>query len=256
VKLLFFAGALVVVAVVAAARLGFAGRRRAALRTFANSFGLEYSPTDLFGLIDHRFRLFALADGARCSNVLWGNWHGAEVRVGELRFETDPELRRRDLWRSTRRFSFAVVDLDAWLPRLAIRRDPLASVSESLLVDRLRFESDAFNRMYSVDCADLRFAYKFVDPRMMLWLQEMGETFRFDFEVNGDKALVSVPEALRVRPIVRGGEGTHRPHPPDRVPRPRPGHAGTRAPLTGRSFSWPGTFGHTGQNAVEGFPEQ
>jgi hypothetical protein len=58
-------------------------------------------------------------------------------------------------------------------------------------VDRLRFESDAFNRMYSVDCADLRFAYKFVDPRMMLWLQEMGETFRFDFEVNGDKAVVS-----------------------------------------------------------------
>jgi hypothetical protein len=26
---------------------------------------------------------------------------------------------------------------------------------------------------------------------MMLWLQEMGETLRFDFEVNGDKALVS-----------------------------------------------------------------
>jgi hypothetical protein len=191
VELLFLACAFGLVSIVAAVRLSLAGRRRAGLRTFADRFGLEYSPTDLFGLIDHRFRLFAQADGARCSNVLWGNWHGTEVKVGELRFETDPENRRRDLWKSTRRFSFAVVQLDAWLPPLVVRRDALASLSESFLVDRLRFESDEFNRMYSVECADLRFAYKFVDPRMMLWLQEIGETFRFDFEVNGDMALVS-----------------------------------------------------------------
>jgi hypothetical protein len=191
VEFVFFACALAVLSIAPILRSVLAGRRRAGLRAFAGRFGLEYSPTDLFGLIDHRFRLFAQADGARSSNVLWGNWHGTEVRVGELHFESDPERRRRDLWKSTRRFSFAVVQMDAWVPPLVVRRDPLASVSESLLVDRLRFESDEFNRMYSVDCADLRFAYKFVDPRMMLWLQEIGETFRFDFEVNGDMALVS-----------------------------------------------------------------
>jgi hypothetical protein len=32
-----------------------------------------------------------------------------------------------------------------------------------------------------------------VDARMLLWLQGLAETFRFDFEVRGDRALVSCP---------------------------------------------------------------
>lgn len=175
------------------AGIGFvaAARRRAALRQFARRFGLEYSPTDPFGLIDHRFAVFNQADRARCDNVMWGNWHGVDVKVGELRFERDPDRTKLDLLKTTRRYSFAVVDLDAWVPRIAIRHDPLATLSETLLLDRLRFESDAFNRMYRVDCEDPRFAYKFIDARMMLWLQEIGESFPFDFEANGERALVS-----------------------------------------------------------------
>jgi hypothetical protein len=191
VELAFYVTLFVLLSIVAGIEFFFSARRRAALREFAGRFGLEYSPTDLFGLIDHRFALFNQADGARCDNVVWGTWHGVDVKVGELRFKSDPEPSKLGLLKATRRFSFAVVELDAWVPRIAIRHDPLASVSETLLLDRLRFESDAFNRTYRVECDDPRFAYKVVDARMMLWLQEIGESFPFDFEANGDRALVS-----------------------------------------------------------------
>lgn len=108
-----------------------------------------------------------------------------------LRFERDPERKKLDPLSRAHRYSFAVVDLEAWVPRIAVRHDPLATLSETLLLDRLRFESDAFNRMYRVDCEDQKFAYKFIDARMMLWLQEIGESFAFDFEANGGRALVS-----------------------------------------------------------------
>jgi hypothetical protein len=175
---------------VAMVRFVTGSRRRAALLEFATIFGLGYSATDPFGLIDHRFDLFNRADAARCENVVWGDWHGMEVKVAELYFKRDPHRRRRQLFQASKRFSFALIEIDTWLQELAIRHDPLASVSESLLLDRLRFESDEFNRMYRVNCADERFAYKLLDARMIFWLQEIGQTFPFDFEVNGNRLLV------------------------------------------------------------------
>src|SRR5438034_3310012 len=89
------------------------GWRRAALFEFATRFGLEYSATDPFGLIDHRFDLFSRADAARCENVVWGTWHRVDVKVAELFFKPDTQGRRRQLFRA-KRFSFALVAIDAW----------------------------------------------------------------------------------------------------------------------------------------------
>ena len=66
----------------AAIRYTMTGRRRAALFGFATRFGLDYARNDPFGLIDHRFALFDRADGARCQNVVWGNWHGTPGEGG------------------------------------------------------------------------------------------------------------------------------------------------------------------------------
>lgn len=189
-ELIWFGVPAVAALALAMVRLVTGSRRRAALFEFATRFGFEYSATDPFGLIDHRFDLFNRADAARCENVVWGNWHGVDVKVAELSFKADPQRRRRQLFQTSKRFSFALVEIDAWLQEVAIRHDPLASVSESLLLDRLRFESDEFNRMYRVDCADQRFAYKLLDARMILWLQEIGQSFPFDFQVSGNRLLV------------------------------------------------------------------
>src|SRR5213594_3490956 len=97
------------------------GRRRAALFGFATRFGLDYARNDPFGLIDHRFDLFDRADGARCQNVVWGNWHGVDVKVGELRFTRGRDRRRLEVHRTTKRYSFAIVEFEAWLPHLSIR---------------------------------------------------------------------------------------------------------------------------------------
>jgi hypothetical protein len=190
VEFLAFGVAAILAVAFAAIRLTQASRRRAALFEFAVLFGMEYSPVDPFGLIDHRFDLFDRGDGARCQNVVWGNWHGMGVKVGELRFKPNRDRRNQEIHQATKRYSFAVVEFDAWLPDLTIRPDPLAGLSEDLLLDRLRFESDEFNRMYRVVCADEQFAYKLIDARMILWLQEIGQTFPFDFQVNGNRLLV------------------------------------------------------------------
>jgi hypothetical protein len=211
VVLLFYLGFLLIGAVVGGIGIYLIARRRGALRQFARQFGLEYAPIDLFGLIDHRFHLFNQADGAKCSDVMWGNWHGVDVRIGELRFETDPGRAGWGHHRPGSGFSFAVAEIDAWVPHVAIRHDPLPLLANEFMQDRLLFESEEFNRTYRVVCQDLRFAYKFVDPRMMLWLIEMGESFRFDFEVSGNLLLVSChrlkPNALV--PLFGAAQGFH-----------------------------------------------
>ena len=208
-ELVWFGVPALVALVVAMIRFGNGSRRRATPFEFATRLGLQYSPTDPFGLIDHQFDLFNLADAARCENVVWGNWHGVEVKVAELSFKPDPQGRRRQPFQGAKRFSFALVATDAWLQDLAIRHDPLASVSETLLLDRLRFESDEFNRMYRVDCADERFAYKLVDARMILWLQDIGQSFPFDFQVNGNRALVwcNRLKPMGLTPLFRAAKG-------------------------------------------------
>ncbi len=91
------------------------------------------------------------------------------------------------------RFSFAFVDIPAWLPHLKIERDPLAGVAEDLGLDRIRLESAAFNRAYRVTCGDREFAYGFLDTRMMLWLLDVARQYSVEFEVRGRKLLVYMP---------------------------------------------------------------
>jgi hypothetical protein len=64
-ELIWFGVAAIAALAVAMTRFVSGGRRQAALFEFATRFGLEYSATDPFGLIDHRFDLFNRADAAK-----------------------------------------------------------------------------------------------------------------------------------------------------------------------------------------------
>jgi hypothetical protein len=168
-------------------------RRRNALAVVARQFGLDYAPTDLLGLIDHTFDLFNRADSARSENVVWGPWKGLSVRAGELWFDSGRRGPRQALAGVAQRFSFAFVDIPAWLPHLKIERDPLAGVADDLGLDRIRLESSAFNRAYRVTSADREFAYGFLDTRMMLWLLDVARQYPVEFEAKGRKLLVYMP---------------------------------------------------------------
>jgi hypothetical protein len=199
-------------AVALAAFVHHMGRRRALAR-FALQYGLEFAPTDLFGLIDHGFDLFNRGDRARCENVVWGEWQGVQVKSGELWFDT----RSRDSWplasssggdgsllyRRDDPFSFAVVEVPAFLPHVSIRRRKgLADLGANLDPDDLKFESDRFNRTFEVHSGDREFAYKLVDAGMMLWLLGIADRFPFDFEVNGPRLLVYGRRVKHLLPLI------------------------------------------------------
>ncbi len=191
-------------------------RRRKALDRMARQFGLHFAPVDLLGLIDRTFDLFNIADSPRTENVIWGTWKRVEIKAGELWFDSGKRGPLQAVMGIAQHFSFAFVKIPAWLPHLKIERDPLAGVADDLGLDRIRLESDAFNRAYRVTCADREFAYAFLDTRMMLWLLDVARQYPVEFEVNGRNLLVYMP---RLRPgelpVLFGlAKGFH-----DRVPR-------------------------------------
>jgi hypothetical protein len=164
-------------------------KRREALAMFALQNKLEYSRADPFGLIDHDFHLFGLGDGRGCENVVWGNWHGLTIKEADYWYYTESRDSKGHTSRSYRRFSVAVVDLPAFLPRVSIEKENLLTrMADALSFRDLEFESEEFNRTFQVRAADPDFAYKLIDARMIRWLQSTKG--RFGFEVNGPNMLV------------------------------------------------------------------
>ena len=191
-------------------------RRLKSLDRVAGQFGLQFAPVDLLGLIDHTFDLFNIADAARSENVMWGRWKGLDIRAGELWFASGNRSPVQALAGVGQRFSFAFVDIPAWLPHLKIERDQLAGVADDLGLDRIRVESAAFNRACRVTCDDREFAYAFLDTRMMLWLLDVARGYQVEFEVRGPKMLVYMPQLRPGQlPVLFGlAKGFH-----DHVPR-------------------------------------
>jgi hypothetical protein len=154
-----------------------------------------------------------MADGARCENVLWGEWSGVAVKAGELRFApTTPDGAQR---RSTKLFSFAFTEVPAWLPHITIRHDSLGGLAEDLGLRRIRFESEAFNRTFAVGCEDREFAYNFVDVRLLQWLVNTAAA-TFGFEARGNRLLVHCPRVQPggLVPLLGTAQGFH-----DNIPR-------------------------------------
>jgi hypothetical protein len=203
---------------VAAYQAAGKARRRRELFQFALRFGLDYSPTDPVGLIDHTFDLFNLGDGARCENVVSGKWNGVPVNAGELRFAPTSRGVRNGHTASTKMFSFAFTEVTAWLPHITIRHHSLGGLAEDLGLRRLRFESEAFNRRFAVDCEDREFAYKFVDIRMLQWLLGTAAATHssFGFEARGSRLLVHCPRVApnELVPLLGLAQGFH-----DHIPR-------------------------------------
>jgi hypothetical protein len=211
---LVFLLALVPGAVFAALRSWQSMRRGRELDAFASQHGLDHYEIDPFALIDHAFDLFRLGERANCRNVVAGAWDGVEVRAAELWFDVPSRrsdslaaLGGRSLWDLSqhrgRAFSFAMAEIDAALPHIAIRRrGNLEIVTGGAEPGHLRFESDRFNHRYEVRCADPQYAWQFVDVGMMQWLVDMSDSKpALSVEAAGNRVLVS---CARLRPSELG----------------------------------------------------
>jgi hypothetical protein len=151
--------------------------RQGALEAEANRLGLRYSARDPFGLLDEPFALLRWSQRSygRLDNVLWGTWRGLQVRAFEYEYSDGEDERRA--------FSCAMVAITGGWPTLVIRPESLATRIADVAVPDVAFESEAFDRGFSVRCEDRRFASALVDARLMAWLLSLQP--RWGFEIEG-----------------------------------------------------------------------
>jgi len=151
--------------------------RRDAFEAEARRLGLRYSAKDPFGLLDEPFALMRWSQRSygRLDNVLWGTWRRLQVRAFEYEYSAGEDDRRT--------FSCAMVAIPGGWPALVIRPESLVSRLEDVAIPDVAFESEAFDRAFSVRCEDRRFASAFVDARMMAWLLSLEP--QWGFEIDG-----------------------------------------------------------------------
>ena len=171
-----FAAALFVGAIVA---IGLWRRRprQGAFAAEADRLGLRYSATDPFGLLDEPFALLRWSQRSYglLDNVLWGTWRGLQVRTFEFEYSEGEDDRRA--------FSCAMVAFPGGWPTLVIRPESLATRVADVAAPDVAFESEAFDRAFSVRSQDRRFASALVDARLMAWLLSLEP--RWGFEIDG-----------------------------------------------------------------------
>ena len=192
-----------VVAVIGlAAYLSYAAvkRRRFRFAQMARQLGLEYSIEDPFGLLEEPFALFQKGDGRGIENVLWGRWRDLEFRVFDFWYyeqSTDAQGHRT---RSYSRFECAVVPVEAACSHLVIERENLFTrLADALSFHDIDFESEPFNRTFTIRSDDRKLAHDVIDQRMMEWLMANGRSCAF--EVMGDRLLVATDRTSPTRLI-------------------------------------------------------
>ena len=154
----------------------------------ARGHGLNFSIDDPFDTLGEPFALLRRGDGRGVENVMWGMWQGHEIRTFDYWYYEESTNSKGHTSRSYSRFDCALTLIDASCPTLQISEENvLTRLADVLTFRDIEFESDEFNRRFTVRGADERFATAFCDARMMDWLLRHGEGYAF--EVVGDRLL-------------------------------------------------------------------
>jgi hypothetical protein len=166
-----------------------AKKRREAFAAFANAHGLTYSQRDLEGIVDHPFRLFSKGDGRRVENVLSGEWRGNPMRAFDYWYYEESTDSDGNRTKTTYRYTCCLLEIEAAFPPLALTRENVFTrMADGLGFRDIEFESPDFNKRFQVKAKDRRFAFSFVDARMMKWLLALAG--KEEFEVAGGWLLV------------------------------------------------------------------
>ena len=168
------------VVVFAAAQWSRRRARREGLLLAATRMGLEYSRTDPFGLVDLPFDLFARGDGRGVENLVWGDYRGDDVKFFDYWYYVESRSGQHRS-RTYHRFTCGLGRLPIDAAHTTIAPRTFANrIADAVRSDDVAFESDEFNRSFSVRSADRRFSYALIDPRMMNWLMSTAAAYRFE----------------------------------------------------------------------------
>ena len=166
-----------------------AKKRREAFAAFAGAHGLTYSHRDLEGLVDHPFRLFSKGDGRRVENVLAGGWRGNPMKAFDYWYYEESTDSDGNRTKTTYRYTCCLLEIEAAFPPLALTRENVFTrMADGLGFRDIELESPDFNKRFQVKAKDRKFAFSFVDARMMKWLLALGG--KEEFEVAGGWLLV------------------------------------------------------------------
>lgn len=152
-------------------------KRREAMHALARELGWYFSP---FKDRSHdreyaHFEIFRRGHSRAAYNTLTGHVEikGRQyaAKMGDFKYKvTSGSGKSRRT--TTYRFSYLIVHLPfVGVPDLLIRREGMFDKLKHFLgLGALTFESAEFSRRFHVQCADRKFAYDVIDPRMMEFL--------------------------------------------------------------------------------------
>ena len=170
-------------------RRRLSGARQRRLMLLCRRVGLDFAPLDLRP--DTAWLPFPMFGHQRhgTENVVWDRRLGEEVHAFDLWY-VDPADERGVGAR--RRLTCAVVPLRSSCPRLRVTpRDVVDDVAHVLGGEEVRLELEEFDRRFRVESEDVRFAFAFLDQRLMQVFLALPDDVSVD--VNDDVLLLRAP---------------------------------------------------------------
>lgn len=172
--------AIAIAAIVLAAMA--AKKRREDLANLAQRLGWRFSPDKDHDHDDEyaHFEVFRRGHSRYAYNTLTGDLelggHRFAAKCGDFRYLVTSS-NGKSTTTTTYRFSYLILHLPyRTVPDLLIRPEGLFDKLAGVFgFDDIDFESHEFSRKFHVKCADRRFAYDVVHPRMMEFLLEHGD---------------------------------------------------------------------------------
>ena len=158
-----------------------AKKRREAMTLLAQAKGWTYTARDDRWNEAFVGTPFGLGHSRQTKNVLTGEYDGRTFVAFDYLYYTTERSGK-----STRQvphpFGIVAVDMDVLFPPLAVSPENFLERFVGRLTDRdIELESEDFNRAFTVECPDRKFASDVLHPRMMQMLLQWPDSgFRFD----------------------------------------------------------------------------
>ncbi|MEA2460776.1 MAG: hypothetical protein QOH90_953 [Actinomycetota bacterium] len=164
-------------------------RRREDVSALALRHGFNFDEGDPRAMLDCDLPLFTLGDDRGIENTVWGRWKDLDVSAADYWYYTESTDSKGTRRRSYRRFSVAMMTLPAWLPTLTIQPESIFSwLADKAGFHDIDFESEEFNARFQVSSENRKFAFEFVDARIMRWLLSVDP--RYGIQMRGNNIII------------------------------------------------------------------
>jgi hypothetical protein len=164
-------------------------KRRLEIERMAVRHGFSFARGDFRDLLGRDVALFWKGDRRGVDNTVWGNWKGTDFVAADYWYMTESTNGKGGKSRRYYRFSVVVVEVPAYLPSLSIGpEDLLTRLADHVGMEDINFESEEFNRRFQIKARHRKFAFQFLDARLMNWFLSTEDPYRF--EIGGQHLLL------------------------------------------------------------------